>query len=182
MGYDKCSLFTITDAYGDGICCQQTNGGYKVEEYEDAGHHAEIIGGGTYINKARDGNPGSENDLKKKKVEDFCTGTNPNAVDEEVPPAIEVPDIAEDEAPVIEVPDVEVPDVEEDKDPKTDCDDKKGSKFTWKKNKKITCQHVKKDNKCSKFYKGPNEEHKANSRKLWYFCAKSCEKCDKLRE
>merc|ERR1712183_1057473 len=126
---------------------QQYNGGYKVENDS----HETVVGGGIFIIVSKDGEPGSANDLKKRKVEGFCTESNPNMVR----------------------------DVPDDEDQNQNCEDKEDGKFKWKNNKKITCHQAFKNDKCSKKYKGPNKQYKKDDRKLWFICPKSCKKCHK---
>merc|ERR1712238_428054 len=75
--YDTCYTYTITDTYGDGICCKQGRGGFKIEDVNSEPPEY-VLGGGIYFNDIRAVHEDGDVDLQKKKEILFCTGPNPN--------------------------------------------------------------------------------------------------------
>jgi hypothetical protein len=164
LPYDKCYMYTISDKYGDGICCGQGQGGYKVSAQNEQNGNL-VAGGGKFVGEfITNAKPGDSNDLKQSKQEKFCTGEDPN-------PSAYVP--------IVEEPDA-VPD-------KVVCKDLPGTKklFKWKKtsNKRISCKRIKKKNKCrnkKKFrstYVGKHKDKQYQSMRFHEICPLSCGTC-----
>jgi len=72
LPYDMCYQYTIIDQYGDGICCGQGKGGFKIED--DSEPRVQVLGGGDFFDNTVEGDV----DFLTKKDISFCVGPNPN--------------------------------------------------------------------------------------------------------
>merc|ERR1719491_2412461 len=194
LPYETNYIYSITDAYGDGICCGQGNGGFKIEDLT-SDPPVYVLGGGTYFDDSRANREDGDVDLEKEKEIRFSVGPNPNGepptpIPTPIPttkPPTPIPTPIQTTKPPTPIPTpiptTKPPTPIPTRIPTTsgddECLDTKG-RFVYlinKKNKKkkTTCKKVKKRKKCDVEYKGADENLKGEN--LSKLCPVLCKLC-----
>ena len=161
LPYNQKFNFKITDLYGDGICCGQGQGGYKIKALSD---NTVVIAGGALVSAGN-------GDSFKEKEEEIETGDNPN------------PTTGGSNQNNQNSNDVDVDSSPQEQEECRDLPETLTTlfKFKKKKNKRISCYKILQKGKCKdkkKFkskYNGPDNDY--NKMKFHDICARTCGTC-----